>query len=316
MAKRTLAVNSPTPTEVWAYLQETGRQISEMGLKADERLAESRKQMDERLEESHRKTDERLAESRKQMDERLEEFHRQMEERLAESRRKIDERLAESHRKMEEQFAKTDKQIEEFSKGLDETRKIVAETSKGLDETRKIVAETSKGLDETRKIVAETSRKVEEMSRKVEEVSKNLGGIGNMLGDIAEGLLTTDLFEKFHALGYDFEESIANYEACEKGTKRLLAEIDMLMLNGTMALAIEAKTQMTVRDVNQHLKHMALLHSKPNRLLGDRKLYGAMAGIKMTKKARTYAIQKGFFVIEPSGDTVKIEAPAGKPAVW
>ena len=171
------------------------------------------------------------------------------------------------------------------------------------------IEELSKGLDETRKIVAETSRKVE-------EVAKNLGGIGNMLGDIAEGLLTTDLFEKFHALGYDFEESIANYEVCEKGTKRLLAEIDMLMINGTMALAIEAKTQMTVRDVDQHLKHMKLLHSQPNRLLGDRKLYGAMAGIKVTKKARIYAIQKGFFVIEPSGDTVKIEAPAGNPAVW
>jgi hypothetical protein len=189
---------------------------------------------------------------------------------------------------MEEQFAKTYKQIEELGRRIEETHKVAAETSKIVEET----------------------------SRKVEGVSRNLGGIGNALGDIAEGFLTTDLFEKFHELGYDFEESIANYELCENGTKRFLAEIDMLMFNGTMALAIEAKTQMTVRDVNQHLKHMALLRSKPNRLLGGRKLYGAMSGIKITKKARNYAIQKGFFMIEPSGDTVKIEVPAGKPTIW
>jgi hypothetical protein len=88
------------------------------------------------------------------------------------------------------------------------------------------------------------------------------------------------------------------------------------MFNGTIALAIEAKAQMTVHDVNEHLKQMAILHSTPNRLLNGKKLYGAMAGAKMTRQAKNYAIQKGFFVIEPAGDTVNIEVPVGKPAVW
>jgi hypothetical protein len=234
MAKQTKA---PTPSEVWAYLQETGRQFREMGLKTDKQLEESRKLMEERS----AKTDKQLEESRK---------------------------------RMEEEFA------------------------------------------ETRKVVEQTSKVVEETSRRVDAVSKNLGGIGNTLGDIVEGMLTSDLFKKFYALGYDFDESKANYEVCEKGTKRLLTEVDKMMFNGSIALAIEAKAQMTVLDVNKHLKQMAILQRTPNRLLNGKKLYGAMAGAKMTKKARSYAIQKGFFVIEASGDTVTIAVPEGKPAVW
>jgi hypothetical protein len=61
---------------------------------------------------------------------------------------------------------------------------------------------------------------------------------------------------------------------------------------------------------------MNLLHNNPNNLLRGKKLYGAMAGAKMTERSRNYAMKRGFFVLEASGDTVKIEMPAGKPAVW
>jgi hypothetical protein len=42
-----------------------------------------------------------------------------------------------------------------------------------------------------------------------------------------------------------------------------------------------------------------------------------MAGVKMSKKARQYAIDKGFFVIELAGNTIKINMPDGfKPKTW
>jgi hypothetical protein len=186
-------------------------------------------------------------------------------------------------------------------------------------------AKVDKELEESRRLMEERSAKadkqMEETRRIVDVMSKNLGGIGNTPGDIVEGMLTSDLFKKFYVLGYDFDEAISNYEVCEKGTKRLLAEVDKLMFNGTIALAIEAKAEMTISDVNQHLKQMAVLQSAPNRLLNGKKLYGAMAGAKMTKKAKNYAIQKGFFVIgageqSSHGDTVAIATPEGKPAAW
>jgi hypothetical protein len=42
-----------------------------------------------------------------------------------------------------------------------------------------------------------------------------------------------------------------------------------------------------------------------------------MAAVKTSKVARQYAIDKGFFVIELSGDAIKVEVPEGwKPKTW
>jgi hypothetical protein len=72
---------------------------------------------------------------------------------------------------------------------------------------------------------------------------------------------------------------------------------------------------MTIGDVDEHLKQMDILHNNPNNLLRGKKLYGAMAGAKMTERAKNHAIKQGFFVLQPSGETVTI-MPAEKLAVW
>jgi hypothetical protein len=78
----------------------------------------------------------------------------------------------------------------------------------------------------------------------------------------------------------------------------------------------EVKANLTVGDVDKHITRMKKLGSTKNGLLDGKKLYGAVAGIKMTRTTRNYAKKRGLFVLEPAGDSVKIEAPEGKPAVW
>jgi hypothetical protein len=42
-----------------------------------------------------------------------------------------------------------------------------------------------------------------------------------------------------------------------------------------------------------------------------------MASVKTSKMARKYAIAKGFFVIELTGDTIKVDMPEGfEPKPW
>jgi hypothetical protein len=147
------------------------------------------------------------------------------------------------------------------------------------------------------------------------QLSENVGGVNNTLGDIAEGIMSSDLFEKFNALGFDFDDAIPNCPIREKGTKKKLAELDLLMLNGSIAVAIEVKVKMTIGDVEKHIKRMKILHDHPNNLLKGKKLYGAMASVKMTDIARKYAIKKGLFVLEPSGGNVNIKAPKAL-SVW
>ena len=209
-------------------------------------------------------------------------------------------------KKKEAAAVRTSPTPEEVWVYLQETGDLIRELTAKTD---KQIAELSKGTAETKALIAETDKQIKLLNQ-------HLGSVDADIGALVEGMLTSNLFEKFHDLGYDFDDAIANCTIREKGSKRMLAELDMLMLNGTMALVIEAKTRMTIKDVDQQLSRMKLLHNNPNTLLGGRKLYGAMAGAKMTARSKDYAMKRGFFVLEASGDTVKIEVPVGKPAVW
>jgi hypothetical protein len=52
-------------------------------------------------------------------------------------------------------------------------------------------------------------------------------------------------------------------------------------------------------------------------LHGDtRKFFGAMAAAVIDKDTRTYALRQGFYLIEPSGESVKIVPPASAAKSW
>jgi hypothetical protein len=44
----------------------------------------------------------------------------------------------------------------------------------------------------------------------------------------------------------------------------------------------------------------------------NRKLYGAIAGAIISESVRKYALKKGLYLIEQSGDTVRIVEPSGE----
>jgi hypothetical protein len=49
----------------------------------------------------------------------------------------------------------------------------------------------------------------------------------------------------------------------------------------------------------------------------NRKLLGAVAGAIASEEVKTFAIKSGFFVLEQSGDTVRISVPEDfKPREW
>jgi hypothetical protein len=49
-----------------------------------------------------------------------------------------------------------------------------------------------------------------------------------------------------------------------------------------------------------------------------RKYHGAIAGVVMSGSVKTYALNTGFYVIEPSGETFTITEPKGAhlPKAW
>jgi hypothetical protein len=215
-------------------------------------------------------------------------------------------------------FQETDKKFQAMSQEADKRQKETVEQMKeSKTEHDRMIVEMRAEMKELSKNIGGLGNSQKETGEQMKELSKNIGGLGNSLGDMAEGLMASDLYETFAALGLDFDQSFQNYEVKDKKTKRTVAEVDKLLVNGTIGMVVETKTTMTRGDVDEHETRMEILRNKPNSLFARRKLYGAMAGVKMSKKARQYAIDKGFFVIELAGNTIKINMPQGfKPKTW
>jgi hypothetical protein len=185
-----------------------------------------------------------------------------------------------------------------------------------LHELQKITEKTlNKAIGENKKTNAETERTLkksqDEAWAAIRETQKNIGGLNNSLGSIVEHLLTPGLPQKFKKLGYSFNR-IASYKYAEG----VYAQIDGMLENGNQAIAVEVKTTLRQADIDDHLKRMEKIRKYADEQ-GDKKQFmGAMAATITDETTKNYALKKGLFVIEPSGEDVKVTKPETEPRVW
>jgi hypothetical protein len=117
-------------------------------------------------------------------------------------------------------------------------------------------------------------------------------------------------------LGFTFTQ--ANRTKIKDKKHGIFMEIDALLENGDKVMAVEIKTKPSVDDINDHVERMEKLRAYAD-LRGDRRKYrGAVAGVVFGDGEKIYALKKGFYVIEPSGDTFAITEPKGDyyPHEW
>jgi hypothetical protein len=173
--------------------------------------------------------------------------------------------------------------------------------------------ETDKKIKE---MAEETARQLRETARKMQETDRKIGELGNRFGELAEHLVTPNIAEKFRALNYAFTRAGPDVEFFDRNGKAL-TEVDVWLENGEFVMAVEVKSRPRKRDVEDHARRMGILRSYLDERNDGRKLLGAIAGAIVTKELRDAVIEQGFYVIEQSGDTVKIEPPPGfQPRIW
>ena len=166
----------------------------------------------------------------------------------------------------------------------------------------------------------ETDRKMEKLNQEtreqMKETDRKIGELGNRFGELAEHLVAPNINEKFNELGFTFEQLSQNVKISD-ASKQCIAEIDLLLENGDTVLAVEIKAKPLQKDVNEHVKRLKILRHRADLRKDTRKFQGAIAGAIMNEAVRTYAHKTGFYVIEQTGDTVKITIPKGfKPKEW
>jgi hypothetical protein len=98
---------------------------------------------------------------------------------------------------------------------------------------------------------------------------------------------------------------------------KVIAEADILLINGEYIMIIEVKTVLRVKDVDDHLKRLERIRREAFPSDENRRFIGCVAGAVVDETVKKYAHKKGLYVLEQSGDTLKLDVPDGfTPRMW
>jgi hypothetical protein len=176
--------------------------------------------------------------------------------------------------------------------------------------------ETDRKMQETDRMMKEHQLRQAETDRIIKETSRIVGKLGGRFGELIEHLVAPNLLDKFNDLGYNFGRAGPNV-VFKTPQGIFVAEVDILLENGDTALAVEVKAKLTIPEVREHLERMEKLRRYADAHGDKRQFLGAVAGAIISEGAKPFAIKNGFYVVQQTGDTVKINVPEGfVPKKW
>jgi hypothetical protein len=156
-----------------------------------------------------------------------------------------------------------------------------------------------------------------ENREQMKETDRKIGELGNRFGELAEHLVAPSIKEKFNELDFHFDQTATDVKFDDPETHKWIAEVDVFLENGEIAIAVEVKAKPKIEDVEGHVRRMEALRRYANQKNDKRQFQGAVAGAIMGENVRRYILKEGFYLIEQTGDTVRITIPEGfKARSW
>ena len=183
------------------------------------------------------------------------------------------------------------------------------------------IMKTEANLDRLEEKVDRVTANVDGLNKiaeKVERVSANVGGLNESMGDLIETLFAPHLGEKFDIYNYNLRRTYRRVPIYDDKV-RMRTDIDILLSNTTVCMAVEVKRWLEKKnDVDDHIKRMQLIRQYPPAEVKGKKLLGAIVGAVVQPEAWEYAEQNGFFVLELTGEDVRLLEPSEnfQPKEW
>jgi hypothetical protein len=184
-----------------------------------------------------------------------------------------------------------------------------------FQETDRTFQEMAREAQKAREEAREEDRKLREQiaatDRQMKETDKKAGELTNRFGDMVEHMVVPNLLARFKDLDFTFEVATQNYKIADE-KNNIFLKVDVFLENGDKVMIVEVKSTPSVEDIVDHVRRMEKLRKRAD-LRGDaRKYLGAVAGVVVSDSVKNKALQNGFFVLVPSGDTFSIIKPEGK----
>jgi hypothetical protein len=166
---------------------------------------------------------------------------------------------------------------------------------------------------ETEQRMRETDLQMQETDRRMHETDRKIGQLGNRLGEFVEGVVRPGLVRLFRERGVEVHRTLRDVGGDKDG---VALQVDLLVINDTDAVAVEVKSKMTDRDVDEHVERLGKFKILFPEFVSKR-LLGAIAAMVIPDDAARYAERRGLFVIGQAGeDAVLLNSEGFEPKAW
>ncbi|MGD1855948.1 MAG: hypothetical protein ACFB2W_17035 [Leptolyngbyaceae cyanobacterium] len=177
--------------------------------------------------------------------------------------------------------------------------------------------EADRRFAEADRRAAESKAEFDERIAKSEAIAAQANQAVNSLssrwGRFVENIVAPAALRLFQEQGMAVQEVYQRVRSA-RGNRNL--EIDILVVDDDVAVAIEVKSRLTQDSIRQVLRSLEQFKQAFPHYASYR-LYGAVAAIEIDKDVDTYAYNQGLFLIQQSGDSVSISNTSDfKPRTW
>ena len=165
------------------------------------------------------------------------------------------------------------------------------------------LAVDSKNLHAAQKATDEQMKRTDE---KLEHIGIKLRSISQNQGDVAEAFFFQSLIKDCHLGKIHFDDVVKNME---KHRGQIQEEYDLVMTNGDAVGIVEVKYKAHENDLDKLDRKMRNF-KKLFPIYQNYKQYGAIASFNINDNAKQEALNRGYFVLQRSGDLVHTESGA------
>ena len=206
--------------------------------------------------------------------------------------------LAISQAKTDAQMARTDAKLEKMIKESDARfEKTEAQMARTDARIEKMYKESDARFEKTEAQMARTDARID-------KIAKMVGGISNNQGDITEEYFKNSLKDKLTLGDIKFDFLVENFKA-KKGRK-ILAEYDILLVNGKSVAIIEVKYKVHPNDLDKLPAKIDSIRNLPQ--YDGYEVYAGLAGFFVPDEVIEKAKEKGYFILQRKGDVVVTHA--------
>ena len=187
---------------------------------------------------------------------------------------------------------------------FDEVWQILKETARHQKEISKQQKESHKAFkEEMKESQMKFDKDMKESRIEFDKKMNKMHGIwSNAWGDFVESLVSGSLVKMLQEWIPSVNQIMKNIECHRNG---LDCEIDIIAVNNDALVAVEVKSTLNIKDVNNFLEKLqSFIMFFPQ--YKNYKVYGAVAYLKVTQSADKFAMKQGLFVIRATADSGEI----------